>query len=575
MFDVLKDKKIVLFGTGENSLKTLKCMVDNGLEVSYFIDNNPKVNKIEFKNHSYLLKSVEELYIEDKADLKILITPDGPLYKEIEAQLQIMGLGECIFSMYITACEQLVQYTLGFYGGNIRPCCRSTNGFNNNGAPSLEYGDSPAETAKTYIKKIETILYELNNDVEIDAANSCINCVSLKKYKYYGSGKVSKISYNQSPVPCQCKCIYCTVNKDPKNSYENSKKHNLSKKSTEMVAYLREKSLLEDYCFFSVCSGEITINPWKDLIIESLYGYRAWFYTNAIIYDAQIANSMKKDGSSINVSIDSGTRETFRFVKGVDMFHKVIENLMKYRESGDIVIKYNILPGINDREEDFNGVIKILNNLDLKNLWLSFEYKTPFRSSFFPLITLIKKLHSAGLMFNIHTFYDNEKIKRFDEMYESYEAEIKEEYERSYNDISRLCAENRSEFELDFQKYRKYIFSFEIKKLINHFKIGTRFALLGHTAKDRYVIDVFQELGISLETPDSSYIESYEKTKDTADIFIMRNKEEFSSVESYLRSKYGLSGRVLDIGGYCFSPEPTKVFLERSIDKQFLTHREI
>ena len=72
------------------------------------------------------------------------------------------------------------------------------------------------------------------------------------------------------------------------------------------------------------------------------------------------------------LSIDCGTPETWRKIKGFNNFDKAIENLEKYREyttrPNQIRFKYIILPGINDSADDYEGLIEIMKRLDIRIL---------------------------------------------------------------------------------------------------------------------------------------------------------------------------------------------------------------
>ena len=85
-------------------------------------------------------------------------------------------------------------------------------------------------------------------------------------------------------------------------------------------------------------------------------------------FDEDIAQELHENPASfLNVSLDSGTAKTWYKVKGVNNFDHVIENLKKYSQSAhhpeQVSLKYIILPGINDSEEDFRAFV------DFKKKW--------------------------------------------------------------------------------------------------------------------------------------------------------------------------------------------------------------
>ena len=59
----------------------------------------------------------------------------------------------------------------------------------------------------------------------------------------------------------------------------------------------------------------------------------------------------RKDGSFLNVSVDAGTRETYREVKGLDAYDRVLSHIRRYAQEGAVIeIKYILMPENCDRE---------------------------------------------------------------------------------------------------------------------------------------------------------------------------------------------------------------------------------
>ena len=110
--------------------------------------------------------------------------------------------------------------------------------------------------------------------------------------------------------------------------------------------------------------------------MDLVHGEKVCFYTNGFIFDEDIARELHNNPlASINISIDSGTPETWHAVKGVNNFETVVKNLMLYRRysnrPGQITVKYIILPQVNDFIEDFLSCINILKLLDVNAFTIS------------------------------------------------------------------------------------------------------------------------------------------------------------------------------------------------------------
>ena len=66
------------------------------------------------------------------------------------------------------------------------------------------------------------------------------------------------------------------------------------------------------------------------------------FFSNAINYSEKIAQLLKENKASLTTSLDAGTSETFKKVRGVNQFEKVFTNIKRYYNASpeNVVIKY-------------------------------------------------------------------------------------------------------------------------------------------------------------------------------------------------------------------------------------------
>jgi len=102
-YDSLKDKTVVLFGAGEFGRIVLEELMKSSIKPAYFVDNNiciRNINKPCFFN-GFEINSPDVLLLEEKKNLRIIITPGYPQFYEIKSQLIKMGLEDQIFSSRI------------------------------------------------------------------------------------------------------------------------------------------------------------------------------------------------------------------------------------------------------------------------------------------------------------------------------------------------------------------------------------------------------------------------------------------------------------------------------------------
>lgn len=93
LYNELKNHKVVLFGAGYNGKKYLKMLLDAGVDVAYFVDTNASSMSGSRVVEGLPVHMPDALLSEEKSKLKIVITPDIPVYNEIFCILRDLGGG--------------------------------------------------------------------------------------------------------------------------------------------------------------------------------------------------------------------------------------------------------------------------------------------------------------------------------------------------------------------------------------------------------------------------------------------------------------------------------------------------
>ena len=179
---------------------------------------------------------------------------------------------------------------------------------------------------------------------------SCSGCPNIKEHWRFKGLALSRIRYG-GPFTCNCYCKYCQIIKasDPRLSHD-------------FIIDIADN--LRDYTDskhpgFHIFPGEIAIHPQCRALLQKVKGYDMTVGTNATVYSESLAEVLSQGRCVINVSLDSGTRETFHKVKGIDAFNSVLENLDRYSKCGLIILKYVFMQGINDTDSDIEGFFDI------------------------------------------------------------------------------------------------------------------------------------------------------------------------------------------------------------------------
>ena len=202
-----------------------------------------------------------------------------------------------------------------------------------------------------------------------DQQGACYGCRNLQ-VRYWPVDKKVKYLNVIDFKGCNINCSYCIEHQPLKIAKHPTDEFNYR----GLIGYLKENSQLDEDFRCSLVAGEITVHPKKGDILSAVYPYPTSICSNGLLYDEQIAEILRRGLSYLYVSMDAGTRETFKKIKGGDIYEIVCNNLRKYAKCGPLELKYIVLPGINDNAEDANGFFELCRELSVQNVVISRDY---------------------------------------------------------------------------------------------------------------------------------------------------------------------------------------------------------
>lgn len=251
-------------------------------------------------------------------------------------------------------CEQL-ENTLHFLPDRVKFCCSCTEGI------GLEIDDFSKFSQKEVIKKREEYTEQLNKG---EIPSGCKGCFELKEKKEEKNslqdkikslfvknktqGKISHIIIDHFKQ-CDCKCIYCAQ----MQIYE---KETQKYEVLPIIRQLYKTGLLDTKdMFVEFQGGNISLLKEFDELLKEFQNHGCKKYlvlSNAIKYMPAL-ESLDKN-ATMTVSLDSGTKETYKQIKNVDAFDSVINNLTELKKKTDLKIKlkYIVIKGINDNKDE-------------------------------------------------------------------------------------------------------------------------------------------------------------------------------------------------------------------------------
>jgi molybdenum cofactor biosynthesis enzyme MoaA len=196
-------------------------------------------------------------------------------------------------------------------------------------------------------------------DIRSGKSTPCDGCENLREGWHLVNRKLTSLQLSESDQYsfCNFDCCYC-FNK-ARNRDKDIAKLPDTDEQLDVLRYVSE-NMSGGSLELQFSTGEITVHPNRDKFFELFKSYETLLFTNAALFDEQIAGLMESGRLTIVVSMDCGTATTFHRIKSVDCYDEVCANLARYAATGGcVILKYIMLPGVNDNEADAGGFIDL------------------------------------------------------------------------------------------------------------------------------------------------------------------------------------------------------------------------
>lgn len=247
--------------------------------------------------------------------------------------------------MKYLSCD-LIEHGLDFAQNSINFCCRTTK--EGGGYKKLidNYNGELLDLEKFFKLKRE---YR-NKMKSGEGIPECKNCIYLEEKDYDDEDYISSINFNHG-LKCNAKCIYCGLTYAEETCFEYD--------VYPIMKQLSENGYLKQGGQITVAGGEPTLYHNFDKLIKLFIDNKlspVRVLTNGIKYSEIITEGLQKDIVNIMISVDSGTPEMYKKIKGVDAFEKVWNNIARYLNAQKydnlVKTKYIIIPDVNDTKDE-------------------------------------------------------------------------------------------------------------------------------------------------------------------------------------------------------------------------------
>jgi len=287
-------------------------------------------------------------------------------------------------------------------------CCCHVNEVMNK--PPFIKWETNMETA---VSKYIDLRDRLINAVRNGETCECSGCCFIKYNSYVSIKKIKSFAYGFNH-PCQLSCSYCRA-PNAKHPLANQERNRFIQMFDypKFMECLEKHNLLAPDAVVTFAAGEITINRRKDAIFAATKNYRWIVLTNALIFEEQIA----KSGNKLVISVDSGTRETYKLVKGMDAFDKVWANIGRYLEYNTIVVAKYIFLLENSNDADVEGFIQASLKVGVSQIIISSDIfrQTPHTDEQVKLIAKMLNLSKAnGILVAVDASFMPNEIERIE-----------------------------------------------------------------------------------------------------------------------------------------------------------------
>ena len=267
-----------------------------------------------------------------------------------------------------------IEHGMDFEHTRLETCCFTCHSGGGHITLQPEYEGEPINWEELFEKKRKYREEHRKGNL----TPNCVGCVFLEEKEWDEEDYINFLQFNYW-VQCNSRCTYCYEVQN-KKIFDKIKPYN----SVPVVKDMIDRGILRPGGEVSFGGGEPTIAPEFEELIKLLTasGFQNMrIHSSGIKFSPAIEEAIRKGVLNVVISIDAGCDKTYKKVKQVNAYKKVIENMKKYAEAntekyGLMTSKYIIIPNVNDNRKEIDmwidSVVKIGGKwlaLDIEDIW--------------------------------------------------------------------------------------------------------------------------------------------------------------------------------------------------------------
>lgn len=224
-------------------------------------------------------------------------------------------------------------------------------------------------------------IFRIKNELRENHKNGkfhpvCERCWELTEKDWDNENYINDVIFSHW-TKCNSRCVYCHIG--------NDEKQHSAEQTVSMMPIIKEmynQNILRFDGSLRFVGGEPTVaidfeelvdffvdNRVKEIVIPS----------SGIKFSKAMEHACKDNGEcKVFISIDAGSRETYKKIKRVDAYERVIENIKSYikvaQDKTYFISKYIIVKGLNDNKKEIDMWLKKCVSIGISNVGIDIEF---------------------------------------------------------------------------------------------------------------------------------------------------------------------------------------------------------